>query len=180
MSLNEQGFIKDFTGYVKKLGVKRILEVGALTGELMEAVGGDGIDLNPSRSDVKKADIRNFKTRKKYEMIFSSGLLEHYSEHEAIEVLAAMANKSTKYVLSFVPNSNCVSYMNAKRFRSARWPEEWRKEDDYSVEKLAKLHEKIGLKVIDKGVMGEGWAKLFGKEESEGYLVYCLAEKAIN
>lgn len=177
MSLNEVNFISDLKEYVKKLKVNSVLEVGALTGELMDAVNGEGIDINPKRKDVRKADIRTSRSKKRYDLVFSSGLLEHYTQDDAMKVIMAKARFSNRYVLSFVPNSNCTAYMNAKKYRSKKWPKEWREEDDYTVFELAKLHEKAGLVVVDKGVMGEGWAKLFGKEESEGYLVYCLARK---
>jgi len=169
-------FIDEFKGYVNALGVKTILEVGAHTGELMEAVGGEGIDLDPQREDVKRGDVRKYKG-KKYELVFSSGLIEHYSPEEAINVLKAMAKVSSKYVLTYVPNSGCAVYMNAKKNKSANWPEEWRNELDYTEIELAKLHEEAGLTVVDVGTAGAEWAKLFGSEPSEPYLVYCLAKK---
>jgi len=174
---NEKGFIDEFRAYVASLNVKRVLEVGSQTGELKDAVGGDGIDLNPSREDVIQANIRDFKPKKKYDLVFSSGLIEHYKKADAIKILNAMATVSNRYVLTYVPNTNCYAYMNAKKNKSNNWPKEWREELDYTIDGLAELHEQAGLEVVDKGLAGKEWAKLFGPEESEPYLCYVLARK---
>ena len=172
---NCPNFIHEFKDYVTKLDVKSILEVGCLSGELKDAVGADGIDLTPWREDVIKADIREFKPKKKYDLVFSSGLLEHYSPAEAVEILKAMAEVSRKYVLTFVPNTRCASYKNAKAKTDAPWKDEL----DYTADELAELHEQAGLEVVDKGLAGKEWAKRFGSEESEPYLVYVFARKRI-
>jgi hypothetical protein len=174
---NDKRFIKDFKEYVNNLGVKSVLEVGAQTGELMEAVGGIGIDLEPSRSDVQKCDIRQYHG-KKCELVFSSGLIEYYNEDEAIEVLQAMAKASNKYVLTYVPNTNCEAYMDTKKNHSQHWPQSWREEDDYTPERLAKLHEKAGLVVVEQGETAVEWARLFNKTlpTGGGYLAWVLAK----
>jgi len=178
MSFNCPHFIEEFKAYVEKLGVKSILEVGCYSGELKDAVGTDGIDLNPRRDDIIKADIRTFKPKKKYDLAFSSGLLEYYSKEEAVEVIKAMAGAVRKggYVLSYVPNSGCIAYKNAKAKTDAHWKDEL----DYTANELAELHEQAGLELVDKGFAGKEWAKRFGPEESEPYLVYCLAKKVGN
>lgn len=175
MSFNCPHFIEEFKDYIKKLGVKSALEVGCFSGELKDAVGADGIDIEPQRDDVIKADIREFKPKKKYDLVFSSGLIEHYSPAEAVEILKAMAEVSRKYVLTYVPNTGCVAYKNAK----ARTTASWKDELDYTKEELAILHENAGLKVLETGYAGKEWAKRFGPEESEPYLVYCLAKKVV-
>jgi cyclopropane fatty-acyl-phospholipid synthase-like methyltransferase len=168
-------FIEEFKDYVKKLGVKSALEVGCLSGELKDAVGADGIDTDPQRDDVIKADIRTFKPKKKYDLVFSSGLLEHYAKEEAVEIIKAMAGTVRKggYVLSYVPNSGCIAYKNAK----AKTTTPWKDELDYTAEELAELHEQAELEMVDKGLAGKEWAKRFGPEESEPYLCYVLARK---
>jgi len=171
---NCPNFIQEFKDYVTKLEVKSILEVGSLSGELKDAVGADGIDAEPQRDDVIKADIREFRPKKKYDLVFSSGLIEHYSPTEAVEILKAMAEASRKYVLTYVPNSGCLAYKNAKAKTTAPWKDEL----DYTADELAELHEQAGLDVVDKGLAGKEWAKRFGPEESEPYLVYCLARKS--
>ncbi|MBA1335844.1 MAG: hypothetical protein HPY66_1662 [Firmicutes bacterium] len=177
-TFNCPSFIEEFKNYVLSLeGAKSILEVGALSGELMDAVGADGIDLAPQREDVRQGDIRKLSSlpqfKGKYDLVFSSGLIEHYSEEDAIKVLKGMAKASNKYVLTYAPNTNCTAYINAK----AKTKAEWKDELDFTPETLAELHEKAGLTVIDKGISAAEWAKRFGPENSEGYLVCVLASK---
>lgn len=171
-------FVEEFTKFIKGLAVKSALEVGALSGELMDAVGADGVDIDPQREDVIKADIRKITSlpqfrRKRFELVFSSGLIEHYPPEEAVDVLKAMAKVSGKYVLTYVSNSECKAYKNAK----AKTTEPWKDELDYTEIELAKLHEEAGLTVVDVGTAGAEWAKRFGSEPSEPYLVYVLAQK---
>lgn len=176
MSFNCPKFIEEFKQYVSSLGViNSALEVGCYSGELKDAINADGIDLNPKREDVKKCDIRDFKSGKKYDLVFSSGLLEHYFVEDAIDILKAMASVSNAFVLNYVPNTNCLAYKNAKKKTNA----EWKNESDFTEESLAKLHEEAGLKVIETGTAGKEWAKRFGSESSEPYLVYCLAQKKV-
>jgi hypothetical protein len=172
VSFNCPKFVEEFKGYVKSLkGTKSILEVGALSGELMDAVEAEGIDIDPQRESVHKCDIRQYRGKKR-DLIFSSGLIEHYGEPEAVEILQAMARASNKYVLTYAPHTNCAAYMTAK----AKTKAEWKGELDFTPDTLAALHEKAGLTVVGKGVAAVEWAKLFGPEPSEGYLVYVLAE----
>lgn len=171
MTFNCPHFIEEFKEYVKSLKVKRILEVGCLSGELKGAVGGDGIDVDPKRPDVMKADIRDFTPGKKYDLVFSSGLLEHFSFEEAVEIVKAMARAGRKYVLNYVPNRGCLAYMKAKTSTTAPW----HTEKDFDVDELTLLHERAGLKVVSTGYAGKEWAKRFGPEPSEPYLVYVLA-----
>lgn len=175
LMFNCPNFVQEFKDYITKLEVEKILEVGCLSGELKDVVGADGIDTDPQRDDVIKADIRTFKPKKKYDLVFSSGLLEHYAKEEAVEIIKAMAGTVRKggYVLSYVPNSGCLAYKNAKAKTTAPWKDEL----DYTAEELAELHEQAGLEMVDKGLAGKEWAKRFGPEESEPYLVYCLAKK---
>ena len=175
MSFNCPEFIKEFKQYVSNLKAEIVLEVGSYSGELKNAVGADGIDLNPKLPEVEKHDIRSYKTDKRYDLVFSSGLLEHYPHDEIIDIIKAMAKVSKKYVLNYVPNSSCLAYRNYKKRTNAKWKNEL----DFTEEPLAMLHEEAGLEVVETGTAGKEWAKRFGKESSEPYLVYCLAQKKV-
>ena len=175
MSFNCPHFIEEFKGFVSTLNIKSALEVGCLSGELKDTIGADGVDIKPSREDVTKADICSFKSRKKYDLVFSSGLLEHYSKEEAVAIIKAMAALTRKggYVLNYVPNTSCLAYKNAKDRSNADWKDEL----DYTQETLEDLHTQAGLKIVKSGLAGQEWAKLFGPESSEPYLVWVLATK---
>ena len=151
MSFNCPKFIEEFKQYVGDLQVKAILEVGSYSGELKNAVGADGIDINPKLPEVEKCDIRDYKTDKLYGLVFSSGLLGHYDNKEAKAIIKAMAKLSKKYVLNYVPNSNCLAYKNAKKKSKAHWKDEL----DFTEESLAKLHEEAGLEVVETGTLGK-------------------------
>lgn len=181
MKFNDEAFIQEFAAFVKTLDVKSALEVGCLSGELIDALHDagievSGIDLNPQRKDVIQADIRtiNPKGKKKYDLVFSSGLLGHFPIDEIPEIIKKMASLSRKYVLNYAPHTGCIAYKNAK----ARTTAEWKNELDFDVSILEELHKNAGLKIVSSGLAGAEWAKRFGPEPSEPYLAYVLAKKA--
>lgn len=168
-------FVREFRDYVVGRGFRTVLEVGCLSGELravlVEAgLEVDGIDLEPRVEGVIKADIREFRPGKVYDLVFSSGVLEHYADEEIKEILKAMARVG-RFILNYVPNRNCEAYRRAKE----RTVAEWRDERDFTLWEFFRLHEEAGLEIPDAGYAGEEWAKRFGPEESEPYLVFCLA-----
>lgn len=171
MTFNHPDFIREFAAYVAALEVNRILEVGCLSGELADAVGAEGIDIAPRRADVVQADIRAYSPPAPYDLVFSSGVLEHYSPAEAVDLIRAKAAASRRYVLTYVPSTECEAYKRHKASTTAAW----RHELDYTPDGLAALHEMAGLTVVDKGYAGAGWAARWGPEPSGPYLVYCLA-----
>lgn len=170
---NEPNFIDEFKAIVNELDIKTAFEIGCRSGELSQTIGATGIDIDPQIDGVIKADILDYKSTKKYDLVYSSGLLEHFTPEMAVEIISKMAKLSKNYVLNFVPNSECVAYMKCKVNTSA----EWRDELDYTQETLSALHEEAGLKVVESGLAGHEWAKLFGPEPSEPYLVWVLATK---
>jgi len=170
---NEPNFINEFKAIVDELEIKTAFEIGCRSGELSQTVGATGIDIDPQIDGVIKDDIFEYKSPKKYDLVYSSGLLEHFAPETAIELIKKMAGLSKNYVLNFVPNSECVAYMKCK----TRTKAEWRDELDYTQDTLSALHEKAGLKIVKSGLAGQEWAKLFGPEPSEPYLVWVLATK---
>jgi len=180
MTFNDKAFIQEFATFVNRLDIKSALEVGCLSGELTDAlrqmdIEVSGIDLNPQRGDVMQADIRtiNPKGKKKYDLVFSSGLLEHFPIDEIPDIIKKMAAFSRKYVLNYVPNKECVAYQKTK----AKTTAEWKDELDFDIPKFEELHKSAGLEICESGLAGAEWAKRFGSEPSEPYLVYVLAKK---
>mgnify|MGYP001567344070 CR=1 FL=1 len=171
MTFNDPAFVQEFSSLVAQLGCSRILEVGARSGELMDAVGADGIDIDPQRPDVPKVDIRDFHPSQPYDLVFSSGVVEHYFGTDAVDFLKAKARVSSQYVLTYAPNTECLAYRNAKAATTAQWADEL----DYTPDSLATLHEAAGLHVVASGLAGARWAARFGSEPSEPYLSWVLA-----
>jgi len=172
---NDENFIKEHVEIVKELNVDSVFEIGCKSGELIEPLNKPitGIDIDPLINGVIKADIRTFKSKKKYDLVFSSGLLEHFPIDEIPQIIKNMATLSKEYVLNYVPNTNCEAYMNCKANTDA----EWKDELNFTAIELIKLHQEAGLETIKAGVVGAEWAKKFGPEPSEPYLVWVLARK---
>ncbi len=58
------------------------------------------------------ADVRRLPFRDgSFDVVWSSGVLEHFSEGELARVLDESARVSRRYVVSFVPNLNCSFYL---------------------------------------------------------------------
>lgn len=186
MSFNCPEYIKTFSSMVQSLNIKTTLEIGYGSGELVEAlrvagINAVGIDESTTLSGNKEAPyLYNFSLEKlpvpapekRYDLVYSSGVLEHFSREGMIDALKKIASLSKKYVLTIVPNKNCAAYMAAK----AKTTAEWKDEADFDGDELRAIHEAAGLKFCAAGFMGEEWAKRFGPEVSEPYLVFCLAE----
>lgn len=175
---NDKEFINEHASIVKGLNVKSVFEIGCRSGELVTplnelGITTTGIDIDPQIEGVIKADIREYKSRKKHDLVFSSGFLEYFPIDEIPEIIKKMASLSKCYVLNYVPNTKCEAYINCKANTTA----EWKDELDFTVEEFIELHEKVGLEVVSNGVIGTEWAKKFGPEPSKGYLVYVLAKK---
>jgi hypothetical protein len=175
---NEPHFIDEFLSIVKPLNIKTALEVGRLSGELKDALTGIGIDcqgieLNPTRSDVIKGDFMKHPFTNHYDLVFSSGVLEHYDRLDAQNMILRMAEIGT-YVLNFVPNRDCTAYMKAKH----KTKEPWGSEEPYTVAEIIAPHDFLEpVQPKPWGYAGYEWSKRFGGDGSQPYLVWCLRRK---
>ena len=181
-SFNDPAFIREFGTYIKSLGVKSSLEVGYRSGELVHELRSQGIQCEGldtigmlNEPYFYNVSLEEFITRnkKKYEMVYSSGVLEHYDAAEARKMIQIMADLSTRYILSLVPNSNCLAYKRAKN----TWGKPQCDELDYTEQGIGELSaEAMPDKIasVTTGTMAADWIKRFGSEASEPYLVYAL------
>jgi len=159
---NELNFIQAFKEYVKKLDIKTAFEVGCYSGELIDVLEELGITCKgmsletiiPERVII--GDIRTFKTIEKYDLVFSSGALEHFPLEEIPEIIKKMGYLSNKYVLNLVPNRECNSYMYVKNNLNPPWKSEL----DFTLEELEDLHKQAGLEIVESGHMGMKWLLL--------------------
>lgn len=61
---------------------------------------------------IAAADVRRLPFQdESFDVVWSSGVLEHFSESDLANVLSEMSRVSRKYVVSFVPNLNCGFYL---------------------------------------------------------------------
>ncbi len=175
---NELNFIQEFKEYVKKLDIKTAFEVGCYSVELIDVLEELGITCKgmsletiiPERVII--GDIRTFKTIEKYDLVFSSGVLEHFPLEEIPEIIKKMGYLSNKYVLNLVPNRECNSYMYVKNNLNPPWKSEL----DFTLEELEDLHKQAGLEIVESGHMGMKWAFAWGSEANKPYLVYVLSK----
>lgn len=183
MSFNCPEFVKEFSDLVSNLNIKTALEIGYGSAELVEAlrqagVEAEGVDKSTELSGGKAApylytcDMMNFRPGKKYDLVYSSGVIEHFDPKKAQRIIRKMASLSNGYVLNLVPNSGCLAYVEAKANTTAPWRDEFA----YTQEELRILHEAAGLEVVSTGYAGAKWVERFGPAPSEPYLVYCLAK----
>lgn len=167
-------FIDEFLAIVKPLNVKTALEVGCLSGELKDALAGigvkcDGIELNPRRKDVIKGDFFTYPLGH-YDLVFSSGVLEHYPREDAVKMVGRMSELGT-YVLNFVPNRDCKAYMTARSNTTADW------KDELPYDELELVMSMPWGMDVQSGHAGKEWSKRFGGDGSQAYLVWCLGRK---
>ena len=184
MPFNDENFIKEFAGIVTGLKIKSALETGHGSGELVTALRETGIDargIDKSTELLRVAPAPHFITmalekfisKKKFDLVYSSGVLGHYAGAGDVEFIRQMAALSKKYVINFVPNADCAAYRGAKKRTMAAW----KGEKDYTADSLKAIHEAAGLTVIEAGMVGGAWAKRWGPEPSLPYLVYVIAVK---
>ena len=145
---------------------RNIIEVGSATGHISLALAQEGanltlLDLNKSIFKQAKtiwdqynvnfipiiADIRNFKSEKKYDIAFNSGVIQQYSnENEQIEILKSIKNllSTGGIYICFIPDTNHSS------FRTSMYKNEHCPSD------LIPLFQKAGFKNIkQKRILAE-------------------------
>lgn len=166
--LNDINYIAELSELIKSLNVKFALEVGSRNDELLNALKELEIDI----AGISSHD-QEFKSRKKPDLVFSSGYLSGVDFQDIPEALSNMIALTKDYILNIVPNSQCEAYTKCKATTDAPWKNEL----DFSVKTLEDIHSSIGLQVVKSGTMAQEWAKKFGPQPSEGYLVYVLARK---
>jgi len=181
-TFNDEAYIEEFKSMVQSWGIKTALEIGYGSSELVEAlrsigIDAEGIDQSTELSQGKQApylhnvSLDNFETYEKYDLVYSSGVLEHYDSEQITRIIGNMISLSGKYVLNIVPNTDCVAYRNAKKKTTAPWKDE----ADFTDYDLEYIHKSADLVLVGTGFLGQEWTKRFGPEISDSYLVYCLA-----
>ena len=165
---NDVKFIEEVKKLIGSLDVNTVLEVGCYSGELikdLENIEATGIDIRSKYKDAIGCNVLDYNPDKKFDIVFSSGVVEHYDKEMRTKLLKKMASLSNKYVLTIVPHSECEVYkQHMKEINFV--------EDCFNEKEVAEMHEGI-LTDIKTGTMGLNWAQKFGKTKVP-YLVYCL------
>jgi hypothetical protein len=196
-SFNNGDFVVELASYVNRLRVRTALEVGARSGELLAglelagvAAAGIEIDEVAAREASRFLADRGLRATVRYQpggvaalgagqrwdLVFSSGVLEHYDASSIVSLIQEMAGSSGRYVLNLVPSSDCRPYQAAKR----RGGHEWCAESDFTPDALAALHREAGLEVVARGFMARQWGRAWDptiqcRPRELPYLVFVLA-----
>jgi 2-polyprenyl-3-methyl-5-hydroxy-6-metoxy-1,4-benzoquinol methylase len=97
-----------------------------------------------------------------YDLVFSAGVLEHYSVEDQIALVRAMKSRAKRYVLVLVPNRRCYWYWLWRFHRSVHNAWKWGKE--VPVDSLAHVMHAAGLEVVGDRYFGAAWAESFISE----------------
>lgn len=178
MTFNHPTYLNEFRDLIARLKgngeISTALEVGCYSGELTRVLGETfkikttGISLVSVDPDVIVGDYLEYEFNTKFDLVFSSGVLEHYDDVSILKFLKKMKNESNRYVLNVVPNEKCRSYKRAIDLGFLPY------ERSFTIATLSLLYVQAGFKSLESGYIGYGWAKSFKLTEKESYLVYVV------
>ena len=99
-----------------------------------------------------------FETRNPdFDLVFNSGVLEHYTVEEQARFLRGMASRSRRYVLVLVPNSACYWYWIWRVGKTAR--EGWPFGKEVPTVDLSAAFELAGIRYLGHCFMGASWTR---------------------
>lgn len=118
-----------------------------------------------------------------YEVVFSSGLLEHFEDDQIQHIINESARMASRKVIHLVPNSKCIPYTAGKaaQIKAGTW--KWGKERDFKT--LKPYFEKAGLTDIKEYSVAPEHALRFLPKDmltqnikpGEGYLLVTVGYK---
>ena len=167
-----KGQREEFVDLLEKhfeLQYKRILEVGTGTGQYsieLENKGAycTGIDVEQESIDLAQRIAKDYKssvqlekmdlfdmTYQHYDIVFSMGTVEHFTNAEIIKMFRKMAELGD-YVIVGVPYSGSHAYMLSKEMSMAQGTWEYGVENDFM--SLKALFSLSGLEMIEETTIG--------------------------
>ena len=94
-----------------------------------------------------------------FDLVFNSGVIEHYNSNQQSALLQSMASRSRKYVLVLAPNQLCEWYWLWRVQATA--DENWPFGKEAPVLDLSQVISHAGLHFIGQSYMGENWTESF-------------------
>ncbi len=94
-----------------------------------------------------------------YDLVFNSGVLEHYSFPEQVEMVRAMASRCKRYVMVLVPNQRCYWYWPARI--QSKLASGWDFGDEIPLLDLSGIFHEAGIEFIGQVYLGSDWAADF-------------------
>lgn len=192
---SEKKLAEEIAGIFLSLGVKdniSILELGAGSGHLSAILSQQGFNVTLvdfSQKALEKAKdcfdnygvtgtfikddimLMNF-IEPKYDIIWNSGVMEHFDDENLKKALIGIKRKVNKYFIFFVPNPKSYSYIinRYKHMKEGNWSfgTEYLREDYEDIIKLA------GFEILHTRYIGEGFTKdqlnmVYGNEKVSAY-----------
>jgi 2-polyprenyl-3-methyl-5-hydroxy-6-metoxy-1,4-benzoquinol methylase len=92
----------------------------------------------------------------KYDLVWSSGVLEHWEDQELLPIVQEMARISRKYVVSFVPNASSLFYRVGKFIEEYRGT--WIYGKEIPRESLKKIFKSANLHNISESIISDDLA----------------------
>ena len=116
----------------------------------------EGLNAQPIEADLALSGAAEF------DLVFNSGVLEHYSDEDQVALVRAMKSRTKQYVLVLVPNRRCYWYWLWRYHRSVHGGWKWGKE--VPVESLAHIFEAAGMQFLGERYFGAAWSESFISE----------------
>lgn len=150
----------------KKIKIKsKVLEAGCGTGEGLIAFSKDhdtyGLDISEKALELAKENCKHpvkgdiFKIpfpENTFDLVFNSGVLEHFKEPNNLKAAKEMVRVTKKggLVVIILPNAYCIWYRIYKKIAQLLKQYEFGYEEEYSTKRLEKLTKDAGLEIIEK------------------------------
>ncbi|MEO6595655.1 MAG: class I SAM-dependent methyltransferase, partial [Planctomycetota bacterium] len=109
-------------------------------------------------ADFVLADARN-PGLPEYDLVFNSGVLEHFGVPEQVQVVRSMASRSRNLVLALVPNRECYWYWIWRIQAAVRG--DWAFGSEIAAGELSSVFAAADLEVLGERVLGQDWTESF-------------------
>ncbi|MCD4822546.1 MAG: class I SAM-dependent methyltransferase, partial [Methanococcoides sp.] len=116
-------------------------------------------DDNNLKGGFINADMLNLSTNivDSHDVVWNSGVLEHFSAWDVIDVLRKMGEVARQYVIVLVPNSKSIPYLLFRRH--AMETDEWAWGRELLRDSLKHLAEAAGLEVLEERYLGNHFSQ---------------------
>jgi SAM-dependent methyltransferase len=174
----EKAFREALNVYIPKKS--SMVDVGCGSGNVLSILRKIGyrksIGIDPSENALKACKMKGFligkdvfkgdssSWKKKYDVVWSDGLLEHFDYVDMKEIAKDFVRMSNRFIGFAQPNPNSIILKIAKALGGANW--EW--ERPYEKELYIKVFESLGFHLIHFSYINFKEEYLFIFEKSEG------------
>ena len=153
---------------LKDLGLSsdiKLIELGCGSGNISARLGQKGykvslLDFSSTAIEKAKQVCEKYNVKAKYyeqdffnlegveqqDIVWNSGVLEHFNEHELSLILKEVKRLKAKYFIFLVPNINSLPYILFRYHKMSR--QEWEYDYEYLRDNYKDIVESLGMKVV--------------------------------